>query len=236
MTLRAPLVALAVLFACGACHLRPLLHPAYATAANFRDVLRVVKFAPASATPHVEFTEDLANASRDWLHKGYIRVGTVNFRFNAEVPKSWLSDQGEAARADVVLATNIYLGPFQTTAPSPFGDTLIPVTRHRYRVQAQFLRKVDRAVLAVQAEELTNEDRFDLQRFGGAKIVAVTERSPAEHAGLRSGDVIISAAGRPVQNVRDLLRAQVELAGQPVALEILRDGRPLQVAVPFQAL
>ncbi len=56
--------------------------------------------------------------------------------------------------------------------------------------------------------------------------------SPAQKAGLESGDKIIAVAGKPVHNWTQLgtvIRAQP--AGQPVAVTVLRDGKQLTLRV-----
>lgn len=218
------------------CHLRPLQHPAYHSDAYLRGVLTVVKLAPVTAEPRVELTDDLPTLSREWLSRGYVRIGRIAMRTKDEVSRGWLRDQAEAARADVVVATNTYLGTFPAQVSTPFGGTVIPVMQPRYRVEAHFLRRIDRAVCGVHTEDLSNADRFDLQRAGGAKIVAVYTASPAERAGLRPGDVITQAEDREIFSVGDFLQAQRDLAGRPVRLQFLRDGAPAEATVPFQAL
>jgi hypothetical protein len=57
--------------------------------------------------------------------------------------------------------------------------------------------------------------------------------SPAEAAGLRSGDEIVSYGGERVFDMRDLNRLTYEgEAGQPVVVGILRDGQQMQVVLP----
>jgi regulator of sigma E protease len=54
-------------------------------------------------------------------------------------------------------------------------------------------------------------------------ITAVTPGSPAESAGLKAGDRIMTINGVPVQNRIDVSRAAYDLSGQPVTLELKRD-------------
>jgi Zn-dependent protease with chaperone function len=88
-----------------------------------------------------------------------------------------------------------------------------------------------------------------IRRFGvdrGPGILAVVERSPAAAAGLRAGDVLLKANGRPMpppataaaereenarrrlMNAADALLDE-ELARGPARLSLLREGRPLEV-------
>jgi len=64
-----------------------------------------------------------------------------------------------------------------------------------------------------------------------AVVGRVTEGSPAAVAGVRSGDVVVAAAGRPVAYWEDLERVIAGAAGRPVALRLRRDGTELTVTV-----
>ena len=61
----------------------------------------------------------------------------------------------------------------------------------------------------------------------------VLASSPAETAGLRAGDEIVSYAGTRVFDMGDLNRLTFEgAAGQPVLVDVLRDGQRMQLVVP----
>ena len=62
-------------------------------------------------------------------------------------------------------------------------------------------------------------------------ITSVGPRSPAEKAGLRPGDVVLSVAGQPLYTHEDLLEAIRTRPGQSFTLTIERDGTPLTVTV-----
>jgi regulator of sigma E protease len=59
----------------------------------------------------------------------------------------------------------------------------------------------------------------------------VVRNSPAEQAGLRSGDRIVAVNGEPVQKFEDLAQKVSELPGTKVDLEVRRDSRALHVSV-----
>ncbi len=66
----------------------------------------------------------------------------------------------------------------------------------------------------------------------GIYLLKVVEGSPADQAGLKPGDVVVSINGQAVVNgehFRDLLRKQTP--GQAMALEIIRDKQRLTVTV-----
>ncbi len=60
-------------------------------------------------------------------------------------------------------------------------------------------------------------------------IGGVTPGSPAEMAGLKAGDRIMSIDGQPVINRLDVSRAATERAGQPISLNIKRDRDNLMI-------
>jgi len=64
-------------------------------------------------------------------------------------------------------------------------------------------------------------------------VRSVLASSPAEVAGLLPGDEIVAYAGERVFDVDDLNRLTYEgRPGEPVALDVIRDGQPIQVYVP----
>lgn len=99
--------------------------------------------------------------------------------------------------------------------------------------------QVQRGSLGIFAQDLTPQlaDAFRLDpRKGGAVIARVAAASPAERAGLRSGDVIVAIDGRRIRNAADL-RNTIGLLqiGQTIQLEVLRDGHRKVVAAAVAA-
>lgn len=55
------------------------------------------------------------------------------------------------------------------------------------------------------------------------KVIEVRAGSPAEQAGVKSGDVILSVAGHPVEDLDDLTETvHLLIAGEPIGLSVLR--------------
>ena len=66
----------------------------------------------------------------------------------------------------------------------------------------------------------------------GVAVVSVSEKSPAEAAGVRPGDVILDLAGTPVTGIDDLHRVLTEdRIGELLPLRVLRRGEPRRVLV-----
>jgi serine protease Do len=63
-------------------------------------------------------------------------------------------------------------------------------------------------------------------RKSGALITRIGAASPAERAGLKTGDIIIRFAGRRVRNAEQLRKlADAAHAGTDARIDVLRDGR-----------
>jgi len=70
----------------------------------------------------------------------------------------------------------------------------------------------------------------------GVLIVAIEAGSPAERAGLLTGDVIVGYAGRPVRNIDDLHRLLADPPiGAPTPILILRRAERLEMTVMPEA-
>lgn len=89
---------------------------------------------------------------------------------------------------------------------------------------------------ALRAEIGDSEYEQYLQANGRSTAVAVgfvIESSPAQRAGLQSGDQIVSYDGQRVFNTFELNQQTVQgEPGQNVVVDIVRDGMPMQVVLP----
>jgi len=99
--------------------------------------------------------------------------------------------------------------------------------------------EVRRGRLGVYIQDLTPDlsESFGLKNTQGVLVSQVVEDSPAENAGLKSGDVIVQIDGDPVDDA-SALRNRVSLTapGTQVSLSIIRDGEAKQVKVVLAAL
>ncbi len=109
----------------------------------------------------------------------------------------------------------------------------IPVNMAR-SVMEQLIRygTVKRGQLGVSMYTVTPDiaHSLGLPSAVGALVSQVVEGSPAEHAGIRAGDVITSVNGQPVKSNSEL-RNTIGLlrVGDKVDIGLLRDGKPLRV-------
>jgi serine protease Do len=94
--------------------------------------------------------------------------------------------------------------------------------------------KVVRGWLGVQIQPLTADlaRSYRLKDARGAVVQEVTAGSPAEKAGLKAEDVIISADGRPIQDSSDLSSYIASKApGSTVRLRVLQNGSEKEVPI-----
>ncbi|MGA8865177.1 MAG: PDZ domain-containing protein [Gallionella sp.] len=87
---------------------------------------------------------------------------------------------------------------------------------------------ITRGVLGVVIQDL-NEDlarQFRLPDTNGALVAQVNKGSPADKAGLKTGDVIVRMDGKEVSDTRQLRNLVAATApGSSVKIDVIRDGK-----------
>src|SRR2546422_944768 len=94
--------------------------------------------------------------------------------------------------------------------------------------------RVVRGFLGVQPQAITADmvDNLGLKSTKGALIADVVKDSPAEHAGIKPGDVVVGLNGKPVNDNSQLTRdVGVIPPGNTMKLDVVREGRPRTVEV-----
>ena len=87
---------------------------------------------------------------------------------------------------------------------------------------------VSRGWIGVMVQPVTADiaEGLGLKAARGALVDEVQRGGPAAQAGLRNGDVIVSAGGAEIKDSRDLARKVAEIApGSKLTLQIMRDGK-----------
>src|SRR5262249_20823525 len=64
-----------------------------------------------------------------------------------------------------------------------------------------------------------------------ALVASVSPASPAEHAGLLVGDLLLALDGAPLESGEGLVRALAAHPGGPLRPALLRGGQPLELLV-----
>src|SRR5436190_21027632 len=78
---------------------------------------------------------------------------------------------------------------------------------------------------------------MDPDRPTGALVASVTANSPAAKAGLKPGDVILSAQNQPIKNVHDLPRLVAKAPiGEKFDLQVRRNGKEMTLAANIAEL
>ena len=93
--------------------------------------------------------------------------------------------------------------------------------------------EVKRGYLGAEMQNLDPElaSAFGIEGHSGAVLVNILPGSQADKAGLQAGDVVTALNGKAVRDASDL-RNQIALmrVGDPVKLDVVRDGKRLSVA------
>jgi S1-C subfamily serine protease len=105
-------------------------------------------------------------------------------------------------------------------------------------VASRLLRdgRIRRSFIGVSAQTVPVHRRvvrfYDLPKETGALVLSVEDASPAKHAGLREGDIIVALEGQPVAGVDDLQRLLTEVrVGVSNSLTVLRGTEKLELKV-----
>ena len=111
----------------------------------------------------------------------------------------------------------------------------IPVSIAR-SVMEQIIKtgSVTRGWIGVEAQEITPElaESFKLPASEGAIIAGVMRGSPADRAGIRPGDVLLSIGGKAVKDPQGMLELIAGLTpGSTAQFRLRRESKDLEVAV-----
>jgi len=94
--------------------------------------------------------------------------------------------------------------------------------------------QVTRGWIGVEPSDLSPElaETFGVKTDEGVIITGVLQNGPAALAGIRPGDVITGVAGKPVQNVSELLSRVAALKpGSPASFSVRRQDRALNISI-----
>ncbi len=98
--------------------------------------------------------------------------------------------------------------------------------------------EVRRGRLGIRFQDVTPDlaQAFNLPNdTSGAVISQVENKSPADKAGLKPGDVVVAVDGKPIHNARQLdNQIGLTLVGEPINVEVLRNGKKLSLTAHIE--
>src|ERR1700722_1551302 len=178
-------------------------------------------------------------------------AGSVTAGVVSALGRSLPTRSGSAARlVEDVIQTDAALNPGNSggaladarsrviginTAVAGVGLGLaVPINATTRRIIAALLRdgRVRRAYLGVVCvpAPVPPALRERVGRAEGLRVAEVVPSGPAARAGLRAGDLLLTAAGGPVASAQDLQRLMFgEAIGRPLAITVVRNGALVDV-------
>lgn len=216
--------------------------------------IAVVKIDAGHALPYVSFGDSDNEHEGDWV----IAVGNP-FGLGGTVTAGIISGHGrniDAGPYDDFLQIDAPINPGNSGGPlfnqsgqvvgidtaiySPSGGSVgigfaIPSNIAKNIVeQLREHGRIARGYLGVQMQPLTDTlaKAIGLPNDQGVLVDAITDDSPASHANLRQGDVIIAFNGHPITGTRDLAMAVANTpSGKTVSMTIWRDNHAHDVSI-----
>lgn len=221
--------------------------------------LAVLRVSHSQRLPFVRFGDSDGARVGDWVVAignpfglgNSVSVGVVSAR-NRDIQSGQYDDfiQTDAAinqgnsggplfnlRGDVIGVNSAILSPsggsvgIGFSIPSNLATTVVD--------QLLAYGETRRGWLGVRIQEVTAAiaESYALDSPRGALVSSVTADSPAERAGLRPGDLILSFDGRDIDNDRQLTRLAAEApVGETVTVEFLRQRQRFAVEITIERL
>ncbi len=141
------------------------------------------------------------------------------------------------ARGEVVGINTFLISPSGTFAGMGFA---IPTQIVQPTVDSLVrYGKVSHSYIGVGITDITPENSkfFDMKSANGAVITEVQPDSPGAKAGLKVGDVIVQLDGKKVTDAGQLqMEVGEKRPGAKIALEVMRDGKSIDVPVTLEEL
>jgi serine protease Do len=180
-----------------------------------------------------------------------VTVGVVSFK-GRDLPLGVRGTSVEMIQTDAAINPGNSGGPLLNTRGQVIGINTLIITDGGARQSAGVgfsvpinvakeilpqLRdkgKVTRGWMGVRIQRVDEDlaKTYRLKEAKGAVISQVDVGSPAERAGLKAEDVVVSVDGRPIQDNGDLTRyISSQAPGKTVKLDILREGGPKTISV-----
>ena len=217
-----------------------------------------IEFLQPGEDPKVYGSKDFEKDTMTLFSKNYRRIGVSSFNGSFE-DESKVKEQAKRVGASVVLIDSKYTNTQTTTSPlflpntsttyisgfgggataTTYGTMAVPITSHQRRfdqVAVFFAKSTEKLRLGVGLNDLTNEQRIDLERNTGAVITAIVDDSPAFNSNLLPEDVIIEVDGVGVKNAKHLqdIMKSMDISISSANFKIIRKHKEKEVDVKFK--
>jgi serine protease Do len=163
-----------------------------------------------------------------------IKMGTFNDFLQIDAPVNQGNSGGPTfnLQGDVIGVNSAIFSPTGGSVGIGFAIPADTVTDVIAKLKQR--GEVVRGWMGVQIQSLTPDvaEGFGIKETSGVLVVEPQSNSPAEQAGIVSGDVITALNGEAVKNDRDLVKRVGEMApGTSVSVEVSRKGDRKTLAV-----
>lgn len=216
--------------------------------------LALIKIDNSDDLPHVSFGDSRGARVGDWVLAvgnpfglgGSVNAGIISARgrdINSGPYDDYIQIDAPINRGNsggpLFDARGVVIG-VNTAIFSPSGGNIgigfaIPAeTAAEIIADLQTKGRVDRGWLGVQIQPVTEEiaASLGLPETRGVLVADVIAGTPAEAAGISSGDVILEAAGERMEEYRDLTKLIAGIdAGKQINLVLFRSGQTLTLPV-----
>jgi serine protease Do len=132
-----------------------------------------------------------------------------------------VNDRGELVGINTAILAN------GSEGNQGIGFAVPVAVAHNVMEQILHNGKVVRAYLGVMSEQVTPSlaKAFHADTVSGALVSSVAPDSPASHAGIQKGDIILAVNGKPVTDSAQLaIHISLMQPGTDVTVKVLRDG------------
>lgn len=155
---------------------------------------------------------------------------TGSVPFTVQNPSQTISTQHSGTIYGPSGLTN-YSGQSTTMVPGGFTTYNIPYSVSMFDHVAVFWARLKPPILGLLALPLTDENRRAIGSNHGAVVDVVMKDSPAFHANILRGDVIIRMGDTIISDPAEFSAAIGQYAGQKVIITLIRDGVERQIHV-----
>lgn len=221
--------------------------------------IAVLKVKSDTPLPFVEFGDSSALRVGDWVMAignpfglgGTVTLGIVsamNRNINAGPYDDFIQTDASINRGNSggpLFSMDGKVVGVNTAIISPSGGSIgigfsVPSDTAR-NVIDQLIKfgETRRGWLGVRIQNVTDDlaESLGLDKAHGALVADVTATSPAEKAGIKAGDVVVSLDGKEMKDSRQLSRIVGQLAPETtVKVGVLRKGKPLDIEVTLGRL